>query len=127
MPIQGFEFSVTNSGAFSTGGGGGAGKAGFSPLGVSSGFFPEAACLFGQVATGDSFASARIFDGFAAGGEASILLENATVSSFELSTTPEGEIKMTTGLDFSLVTWEANAPGESENTKGWDLQGEVAI
>lgn len=127
LPISGFSLTVANVGSASSGGGGGSAIATFSPVEITAGFLPEAACLFGKVATGIAMAEVRIYDGFVGSGQSTLVMENVTASKFELSSTVNGQIEIKAAFSYARINWITEVPGAGggdfiEIEKGWDLE-----
>ena len=102
--VDGYDIGVQNTGSLSSGAGGGAGKAEFSPLTVDIHSLAGLSTLFGDVASGRHLTSAELVGAETIKGESlkvyDLKLSEVLVSSFENDPSPNG---VETSLSFNFA------------------------
>src|SRR5262249_48952171 len=105
--VDGYDIGVQNTGSFSTGGGGGAGKTQFLPLTVDIHSLAGLSALFRDVATGEHIKSVELVGAETIKGESGNLydvkLTDVLVSSFENDPSSNG-VETSLSFDYSKMS-----------------------
>jgi type VI secretion system secreted protein Hcp len=122
IPVLAFSAGVSNSGSAVIGGGGGAGKASFSSLNLTTTVDANTPALTAAVASGKHFPTAVFTATWGVGPASSSLtytLDNVVISSVAHSGAGEAPTQ-SISIDFAKIKWTfTDANGTT--TAGWDL------
>jgi type VI secretion system secreted protein Hcp len=125
IEIESFSWGVTNSGAHSSGGGGGAGKVSFSDISVTKLVDKSSPLLFKRAATGQHIKKATLFVRKAGGEQQEymkITLEDLIVSSFKTAPSKSSDSVPleSVSMNFSKIEF-SYAPQKADGSLGSPL------
>ncbi len=121
--LQGFAFSLAQSGSMAMGGGGGVGQASFSDIPITTYVGKSSPELFLRCASGKHFGKAEIVVRKAGDDPfeyLKIVLEDVMVSSYNVSPGSGGELAMENwSLNFAKISYAYNPQKKDGTGEGW--------